>query len=76
MAHASLQLSLARAASEHVRPKLLNFPLAHAVGTRNNAGGGLALRRSQQAPADGDEHLHLVTNEVGEVFLDKGPPFV
>jgi hypothetical protein len=50
MAHASLQPALARAASEHVRPKSLNFPLVHAVGARNNAGGGLALRRSQQAP--------------------------
>ena len=26
--------------------------------------------------ADGDEHLHLVVNEVGEVILDNGPAFV
>ena len=26
--------------------------------------------------ADGDEHLHLVVNEVGEVTLDNGPAFV
>ena len=26
--------------------------------------------------ADGDEHLHWVVNEVGEVILDNGPAFV
>ena len=26
--------------------------------------------------ADGDEHLHLVVNELGKVILDNGPAFV
>ena len=35
---------------KHVRPKSLRFRRAHAVGTRSNACGVLALRRSPQAP--------------------------
>ena len=34
---------------QHVRPKSLRRPRAHAVGTRSNAGGLASRRRSQQA---------------------------